>query len=175
MTTGTHSIYVVLLLVAWLSMGTSCKDKEPLTSAPKNYFTCKINGVEYKPSGYNGTPNYGINVDPNYRDGAISIGTYRYEGNDLAYSLGFGSDSLKNVGKYYLTQTGRHRMSLWNLKTSCEYYSYQTDVTIISGYFTFDTYDLENFIFSGQFEAVMAKTDGCDTLHITEGKFYYHL
>jgi hypothetical protein len=95
MTTGTRCIYVVLLLFAWLSMGSSCKDKEPVSPAPKNYFTCKINGMEYKPSGYNGTPNYGINVEPNYRDGVISIATYRYEGDDIAYSLGFGSDSLK--------------------------------------------------------------------------------
>ncbi len=168
-------VILLYLLFAWLSMGSSCKDKEPVSLAPKNYFTCKINGVEYKPSGYNGTPNYDLNVEPNYQNGTISITTYRYENNTLMYGLGFGSDSLKSNGIFYLTTTGRHRMSFWNFNTSCQYFSNYTDITIVSGYFTFDTYDLENFIFSGQFEAVMAKTDGCDTLHITEGKFYYHL
>ncbi len=170
-----NNIFILLyLLFAWLSMGSSCKNKEPVSQTPKNYFTCKINGVEYKPSGYNGTPNYYMNIEPSYRDGIISVNTYRYNGNDLAYSFGFGSDSLKSTGKYYLSRTGRHRMSFWNLITSCDYFSGNADLSIISGSFTFETYDLENFIFSGQFEAVMAKTDGCDTLRITEGEFYYH-
>ena len=164
---------IIVLSGICLILGFSCKKKETLEPALKNYFTCKINGVEYQPKGYDGTPNYYINIDPNYRDGVISVSTYRYDDHNLTYSFGFGSDSLKSSGKYNLTKAGRHRMSLWNLKTACEYFSDDTDLIIISGFFTFDTYDLENFIFSGQFEAMMAKTDGCDTLRITEGKFYY--
>ncbi len=167
-------VILLYLLCAWLSMGSSCKDKEPASPSPKNYFICKINGVEYKPKGYDGTPNYYIDVDPNYGEGVIGIATYRHENDDLAYAFGFGSDSLKSTGKYTLTRTGRHRMSFENFTTSCQYFSGHNDLIFLSGFFTFDTYDLENFIFSGQFEAVMTKTDGCDTLRITEGKFYYH-
>ncbi len=166
-------VILLYLLCAWLSIGSSCKDKEPVTPAPKNYFTCKINGVEYKPSGYDGTPNYYIDVDPSYKDGVIAIVSYSYKGNDLEYSIGLGSDSLKSVGKYYLTRTGRHRMLLNNYLSGCEYYSNNQSVKILSGYFTFNQYDLNNYIFSGEFEVTMTRDD-CDTLRITEGKFYYH-
>lgn len=174
MTTGTRCIYVMLLLFAWLSMGSSCKDKEPVSPTPKNYFTCKINGVEYKPSGFNGSPNYSIHVDPNYMDGVISVNTYRHEDGKMACGFGFGSDSIKSTGQYFFTKSGRHQIAIIDFKKSCEYLANRDDLIIISGFFTFDIYDLENYIFSGQFEAVLAKTDGCDTLHITEGKFYYH-
>ena len=167
-------IILLYLLCAWLGMGSSCKDKEPVTPTPKSYFTCKINGMEYKPSGYNGTPNYIIDVDPTYGDGVFAIRTYNYIGDTKRFSIIIGSDSLKNVGTYYLSKEARHRLFLFNHSNGCDYLSNRQDVSIISGYFSFDTYDLENFIFSGQFEAVMAKTDGCDTLRITEGKFYYH-
>ncbi len=167
-------VILLYLLCAWLSIGSSCKDKEPVTPAPKNYFTCKINGVEYKPSGFSSSPNYFIHVDPNYMDGVISVNTYRYENESIAYGFSFGSDSIRATGKYFLIKSGRHQMSILNFKTSCEYLANRDDLVIVSGFFTFDIYDLENFIFSGQFEAVLAKTDGCDTLHITEGKFYYH-
>ncbi len=167
-------VIFLYLLCAWLCMGSSCKKKEMSDQAPKNYFTCKINGVEYKPSGYDGTPNYYIHIDTSYRDGTISVNTYNSSNNNLNYSFGFGSDSVKNVGKFYLKRAGRHRMDYTSYNLNCQYFSDDSDVEILSGSFTFDTYDLENFIFSGQFEALMAKTDGCDTLRITEGKFYYH-
>ncbi len=165
---------IILLSVIYLSLGFSCKKKETTEPTPKNYFTCKINGVGYKPSEYNGTSNYSIDIDPNYRDGIIAIVTYSYLGNSRNYTVGIGSDSLKGVGRYEINKYGRHRMIITNHINNCEYSSDGQDIVTSFGYFTFDQYDLNNFIFSGEFEATMIKTDGCDTLHITEGKFYYH-
>lgn len=77
-----------LLLVIPLALLLGCKKTSPApadqlppaTQTGANTFGCLLNGQVWTPQGYNGTSNYSVSYDPNYRKGTLSISTYRYVG-----------------------------------------------------------------------------------------------
>jgi hypothetical protein len=78
----------LLLLAALLGLS-QCKkhDPDPLDQLPPatqtgaNTFGCLVNGQPWTPQGYNGTSNYSVVYDSNYRKGTLNVSTYQYISN----------------------------------------------------------------------------------------------
>ncbi|MGI4870138.1 MAG: DUF6252 family protein [Janthinobacterium lividum] len=168
-----------------LALGTllglsQCKKNDPEASLPEatqtgaNTFGCLVNGQAWRPGGNDGTSNYSVAYDPTYAQGTLSVATYRLTGNGAdQQTLGFYSDSLRNVGVYKLRSKNHHQAAFINRLTSCTYIASDPS-TYCKGTLTITRLDYKAGIVSGTFNFTLA-TLGCDTVKVTQGRFDKHL
>ena len=167
-----------LLLAALLGLCQCSKknDPDPIDQLPPatqtgaNTFGCLVNGQPWTPKGYNGTGNYSVYYDPNYRKGTLNVATYRYESekDDSRQDIIIFSDSLTNVGKYPLTVLNHQEALFYGNSNQCDFQ--QNGRHYRRGTLTITRLDLKAGIISGTFDFVLAKP-GCDTIKVTQGRF----
>ena len=170
------------LLIALIALFAACKKTSniqqdqlpPITQEGKNTFGCLINGKVYVPKGFEqNKPAFDMIVDPEFNNGSIDIRTFNKESGREFY-LNIGSDSVKNIGNYIIKYAGRTGFNFYkdnNNISICQYLSKYDPST--SGFLKITKYDLNNKIFSGEFEFHFVNTS-CglgDTIHITQGRF----
>ncbi|WP_051718935.1 DUF6252 family protein [Hymenobacter sp. IS2118] len=167
-----------LLLAALLGLS-QCKKKDPspeaqlppATQTGANTIGCLVNGKAWTPQGNNGSSNYTVSYDPNFRLGTLNIAAYRYANSQAKQeALGVFSDSLlPSTGIYRLQTLGHHGAGYVNGPSNCTYYS--TDATThCRGELVITRLDRVNGIISGTFAFTLAKP-GCDTVRVTNGRF----
>ncbi|MCU0321575.1 MAG: hypothetical protein MUE72_04120 [Chitinophagaceae bacterium] len=169
-----------LLILFALATITCCKKTDgldaelaklpPITQTGANTFGCLVNGKAYIPSGYDGSfPNFDVIPDPS--DSSIDVRTYNMNFNGLKAHLFFGggglyNGSIKQFGKRFSSNTSVLGILYIN---SC--YVSVNDTCYRRGYLKMNRYDIQNRIFSGEFECIIIG-DGCtDTVRITKGRF----
>jgi hypothetical protein len=167
-----------LLLAALLGLSQCSKkdDPDPVSQLPPatqtgaNTFGCLVNGQPWTPKGYNGTGNYSVAYDPTYRNGTLSVGTYRYigSGDDDYQTVGFFSDSLRGIGNFPLTIIGHQEGIFVDHTTNCEFSSNGSHYR--RGTLTITRLDLQAGIISGTFAFTLYKP-GCDSVRVTQGRF----
>ncbi len=180
--------FTPLLLAALLGLS-QCKHKNPSPAKPEDQlppatqtgagtFGCLLNGQPWKPSGFNGYPNFLVSYDPTYHGGSLSIRTYRYPtGAQDAQYIGFGGDQLNKPGTYPLTTLNSSTplspytafFTDGNQSSPCDYYSGNQGATV-KGQLTITRLDLSSGIVSGTLECTLSQP-GCDTIKITQGRF----
>lgn len=148
----------------------------PATQGGKNTMGFLLNGKPWLPAGYDGgTANLTFDYEPNFKNGGFDIAAYqRINGRNYDESFGFGiSDSLNYMSIPITLPLGQK--TLFGLRfsngTNCEYFSTDSG-TYDSGSLTITKLDAtpNRVIISGKFNATLYKP-GCDTIHITEGRF----
>jgi hypothetical protein len=167
-----------LLPALALALLTQCQkaDSDPVDQLPPatqtgaNTFGCLVNGQVWTPKGYDGTSNYTVYFDPNYRKGTLNISTYRYEvGNSASrQDIILFSDSLKSVGSYSLTIQNHQEALYYGARGQCEFR--QNGVHYRRGSLTITRLDLSAGIISGTFAFTLYKP-GCDSVRVTQGRF----
>lgn len=178
-----------LLLAALLGLS-QCKHKNPSPAKPEDQlppatqtgagtFGCLLNGQPWKPSGFNGYPNFLVSYDPTYYGGSLSIRTYRYPTDaKQAQYIGFGGDQLNKPGTYPLTAPGSPTppgpyvalFSDGNVPSPCNMYQVGIGATQATGQFVITRLDKAQGIISGTFSFTLSQP-GCDTIEITQGRF----
>ena len=166
------------LLVIPLALLLGCKKTNPApedqlppaTQAGANTFGCLLNGQVWTPQGYNGTSNYSVSYDPNYRKGTLSIGTYRYvgEGANDYQIVGFFSDSIKSTGDFPLIIVGHQEATFVDHTTGCELRG--NNIQYRRGTLTITRLDLQAGVIAGTFAFTLYKP-GCDSVRVTQGRF----
>ncbi len=179
---------LLLLCFSLLLMSAGCRKNKPeneldklppITQTGAHTFGCLINGKAYIPKGFRFKPNFQVIVDPGFRDGDVSIRTYRIENNTMV-TLDISSDSIRAEGTYLIRDRGRTQNLF--VKSSDDYSQIYCQVPYGSthqrkGYLKITKYDLQNGIISGEFEVSMVNKD-CglgDVISITNGRFDYKL
>ena len=142
----------------------------PATQTGANTFGCLVNGQPWTPKGYNGTSNYSIYYDSNYRKGTLNIATYRYNSSDNSsrQDIIIFSDSLKSTGLYPLTISNHPEALFYGSKGQCEFH--QNEAHYRQGTLTITRFDLSAGIISGTFSFTLYKP-GCDSVRVTQGRF----
>jgi hypothetical protein len=147
----------------------------PITQEGKNTFGCLINGKVYLPKGFEqNQPNFQVDVDPSFNDGSFGV-TFFNKTNERRIDFTIGSDSIRSTGYFLISE---------NSRTNCYFAingtSSSPDCIVLSnlnntsvGFLKITRYDLNEQIFSGEFEFHFVNPD-CglgDTIHITQGRF----
>lgn len=156
----------------------------PITQTGANTFGCLINGKVWLPKGWDGRfANSRINIDPGYNDGDLTIRVYKIYENYFE-EMTLTSDSIKNVGTYFFKTKSRAKFAMSKYKKDLSFLYCDVDngnsggnPNNIDGYIRVTRYDLQNGIFSGEFEITFNNTD-CgfgDPVKITQGRFDYKL
>jgi len=166
-----------LLGIAACSLDNLFEQEEVLprvTSETNKAFGFLLNGKVWVPKGSNAYPNYNFDVDPGFSDGILNVNAYRYPnaGNgkwDGYQSFAIGADSLNSVGFYLIQRGSKQNFRFWDENSNCEYSS-RDSTCQYDGYLKVTTYDLDKGKFQGEFEVTISKP-GCETLHITKGRF----
>ena len=168
-------LYAALLL---LTQCASCKDDDPspleqlppATQTGANTFGCLVNGQAYLPKGSNGTSNFVVLYDPDYRGGSLDILTYsRDERSHLTISL--GGNNISRVGNYNLSTASNSMAQYENRNnTTCRIFWSQEPDVYCRGQLFITKLDMTTGIISGTFEFTLAKA-GCDTIKVTQGRF----
>ncbi len=159
--------YLTILLIALLSLASSCRKDDMPSDGHKNIFRCKVNGVEWTPHCISDF--FGCSaVDCQYYKGSgtISIGAIRQFANKsiddglIIYKYGtqLGINQLTYKSEIYLN---------YNNKKGCKSYYLDTTVnrTIIV-----EQVDTFNYIIKGSFEFTGLNQCG-DTINVTDGFF----
>lgn len=168
-----------LLLAALLGLS-QCKKKSdpdpasqlpPATQTGANTFGCLVNGQVWTPQGNNGSANYSVVYDPNYRTGTLNIAAYRYANSQAKQEvIGVFSDSLlSGPGRYKLQALGHHGAVFENGPAGC-FYNATGSMFYCRGALIITRLDRQAGIISGTFDFTLAKM-GCDTVRITQGRF----
>jgi hypothetical protein len=166
---------LTVLLISTL-LGSNCKksiselDKLPLvTQTGANTFGCLVNGGAFIPSGSDGNkPNFSILVDPTFQNGTFNIRAYQFV-NGKYINISFSTNDIKSIGTYTISPAGTIFLDYDNEVNGCRFlYSHSN---FSSGYLKITRYDLQQGIFSGEFEAKLFDQSSCDTLRLTNGIF----
>lgn len=167
----------VLMILFAATLFTGCKKDKgedqlpPATQIGANTFGCKINGRVFVPKGYDPNrikPNphiiydYGLNGQP-----YLYIEVNRFKDYNGQQIISFGN--LNNLG-YYSLSDNMSFSCLWpNVIGSCGTVAFDTTIQKWGGgYIT--KLDIANHIISGTFD-FKYKTQSCDTVYITDGRF----
>lgn len=183
-----------LLLLALCGIIAGCKKEKteitttdqlpPATQTGANTFGCLINGKVWVPKGFDGNfTNSRINIDPTFSDGDLNIRVYKiYDAFNERMTL--SSDSIKSPGIYYFKTNSRAKYVFSKLKRDLSSVYCDMDngniggnPNHINGYIKITKYDLQNNIFSGEFE-ISFNSPNCglgDPVNITQGRFDYKL
>lgn len=172
--------YILTAITFLLLTAMSCKkDKTtdedqlpPITQTGANTFGCLVNGKVYIPKGYNGTgtPNPKISLEFFNGNLILSITTNQLEnGNSLGYVNISISDTVLSPGIY--NYPGKMNFSIgWpNVINNCFTPAFDTTVKKW-GEALVTKFDNVNKIVSGNFNCKF-KTETCDTVFITNGRF----
>ncbi|MDJ0365658.1 DUF6252 family protein [Hymenobacter sp. H14-R3] len=168
--------FLTLVLPLALLLGCKKSDPDPVSQLPPatqtgaNTFGCLVNGQPWLPGGNDGTSNYSIYYDPNYRKGTLNIGTYRYYpvGSTSRQDIIIFSDSLKSTGTYSLSIPNHQEGLFYGSKGECEFH--QNEVHYRRGTLTITRLDKQAGIISGTFAFTLYKP-GCDSVRVTQGRF----
>jgi len=171
--------YLPLLLPLAALLGLSqCKKNTPApadqlppaTQTGTNTFGCLVNGQVWTPQGYNGTSNYSVSYDPNYRKGTLNIGTYRYDAKDpnSLQSIVLYSDSLLSKGQYLLNKPAHQEAVFSDSKSGCQFEGFGKNYC--RGTLTITRLDLQAGVIAGTFAFTLYKP-GCDSVRVTQGRF----
>jgi hypothetical protein len=127
-----------------------------------------LNGQPWTPQGNNGTANLSIDVDFGFNQAVFGISAYRLSSGE---HIGFGiKDSLNFTSiPSTLLFAEQTLFQFGFISNSCFIDYYDTSV-YRNGSLTLTKLDKSNHIISGNFSATIFKT-GCDTIHITDGRF----
>ena len=142
----------------------------PVTQTGANTFGCLVNGQPWTPKGYNGSSNYSVYYDAQYRKGTLNISTYRYnsDANDSRQDIIIFSDSLLTTGTYPLTIKNHQEALYYGSKGQCEFH--QNDIHYRRGNLTITRLDLQAGVISGTFDFTLYRP-GCDSVKVTQGRF----
>ncbi len=144
----------------------------PTTQSGANTFGCLVNGVPWVPQGSNGTNNLSIDYDPGFNNGIFSISAQRILSVNQTTSIGIGiRDSLNFVTppkKYILSRNSLFGVYYHDFN-GCMFGYFDSTISK-EGWLLISTYNKNNGIISGTFEATLIK-NACDTIRITKGRF----
>ena len=163
--------YSTILLIAILSLATSCKKEDPFTpDSHTDVFRCKVNGVEWTPNCIS-DPLFGCDaVDCQYywkdTKGVEISAVNRSNDNSVYQSMSFSK---------YTTIMGENLIPLrkeaykdWNNVSGCRFYDLDTTSTRSLTILEVDTI---NYLIKGIFE--FSTINECqDTIRITDGYFH---
>jgi hypothetical protein len=142
----------------------------PATQTGANTFGCLVNGQPWTPRGNDGYPNYGVSYDEGLNGGVFDLQTYRYPpGSKDFEALSFDVLSNCQVGSYSFRNPRRSRVYFWNTKAKC-YLDSKDSTTYRQGTLTITKLDLKAGIIAGTFAFTLYKP-GCDSVHVTQGRF----
>ncbi len=174
--------FPLLLLIALFSLNAGCKKENsadslpPITQTGANSFGCLINGNVFVPKGYVPTYyNYRLIVDPTFYDGNFELSVYMVK-SDSVIRITIVSDSLRGTGNYPLSDFGKFHILFSKFNKSMTHQYCECEGNAIynrSGYLKITRYDLQNRIFSGEFEATIYNP-ACgygNPIRITQGRF----
>ena len=169
--------YLPLLLLFLFS----CKDEDlqpelpPATQTGERTFGAYVNGGVWVPKGRPSTfrSNFSLTYEPGYRGGTVNIRAYRITSDDPEVKgyIQIGSSHIGSEGIYPLNDS---EISLIVFRDSECYYNTTEDEVYREGTLEITRLDMEAGVISGKFEFSLAMT-GCDTIHVTEGRFDYKL
>ncbi|WP_299756941.1 hypothetical protein [uncultured Pontibacter sp.] len=166
-----------LLLFALLSFS-SCKKKDAnpkeelpaVTMEGKNTFGAMVNGKVWLPKGRPSTfqSNFNVIYDPAYKGGTLNIAAYRETKESPAEYDYFviAMAQVNKAGVYTFDNAEISGVRFYN--EYCDY-DKSPDVTR-SGTLEVTKLDLENGIIAGKFSFTLSK-NGCEVIHVTEGRF----
>ncbi len=170
--------YIMLLAIACNFLHTSCKkDKQsedqlpPATQTGAGTFGCKINGKVYVPKGSSGTgrPNPHIQYDSDLNGNPyLSIETFQYP-TDINSGIFIGFMHLNNIGIFNLKDSFSFLVGASNMINTCGGLSNNSNI-ISKGGGQITKLDIVNHVISGTFD-FKYKTQQCDTVYITDGRF----
>jgi hypothetical protein len=192
-------ITISVFLLSILFISSSCKktNTEPdpvpvtpieqlpaITQTGSNSFGCLLNGNVWIPKGNDGNvANASLTIDATSLNGNFTMVTYRIY-DSFKDRITIVSDSIKNVGTYYIKTNSRAKFIFGKYKSDGSSYYCELDnsniggnPTNINGFIKITRYDLINKIFSGEFEISFNNT-ACflgDPIKITSGRFDYKL
>jgi hypothetical protein len=167
-------LFFLLLLSAFICA--KCKKDDiqsevaklpPITQAGKNTFGCLINGKAFTPSGYDDPyPNYRLDIDPGFDSGGFLLSVYSFD-NDFKRRINIGSTIIRDTGFFLITKNSKTGIQI----VIPSYNTIPYDSLYRNGTLKITRYDLQNGIFSGEFECKIYHPDFNDTLRITNGRF----
>lgn len=165
-----------LILFAFASIFATCKkDHEdtlpPATQTGANTFGCKINGKVFVPKGSSGTgtanPHVQYDLDLNGQP-YLFIETFQYP-TDINSGIKIGFNVLNHLGFYSLSDTFSFLVGSPTGSNNCGGISNNpSNYKMGGGVVT--RLDIPNHIISGTFD-FKYKTQQCDTVFITDGRF----
>lgn len=168
-----------LLLAALLGLS-QCKKSDlapvdqlpPATQTGQRTIGCLVNGQPWTPQGFDGTQNYSIVYDQGLGS-SFDVQAYRYQQQptDNYQYLALSGSRLYGPKTYSIWDSVDTRASFYDRRTSCDLNSRDKD-TYRRGTLTITRFDKAAGIISGTFAFTLYKP-GCDTLHITDGRFDY--
>ncbi|WP_035565378.1 hypothetical protein [Hymenobacter sp. IS2118] len=171
--------YYLLPLAAALLGLSQCKKKDPspeaqlppATQTGANTIGCLVNGQPWTPVGNDGSSNYTVSYDPNFRLGTLNIAAYRYANSQAKrQTIGVFSDSLlPGIGRYKLRLLGHHGAAFDDFQGNC-IYDRTSPGAYCRGELVITRLDRVNGIISGTFAFTLAQP-GCDTVRVTNGRF----
>jgi hypothetical protein len=175
-----HLLLIVLLFSSLILItGTNCKKNNPEAGLPpatqegKNTCGFLVNGKVWTPRGDNGYPNLSCSYDETYNGGTFGINGYRYEAG-ARNSSGFavGGNNIKSAGNYKLN-ISPSLIGIYNSASeNCWIYEWNDTIPNHNAYLNITKLDKINHIISGTFEFTLSRTGlGCETIHITKGRF----
>jgi hypothetical protein len=177
---------LLFMLLAVLLALTQCQFRDPAPILPENQlppitqtgantFSCLVNGHPWTPQGYDGTSNYAVSYDSGINRGLLNVRTYRYEkGSKDSQGMNFAILSNCQVGNYSFSDPQLARISFDDSKTTCYWNNSYSATTYRRGTLTITRLDASNGIIAGTFAFTLYKS-GCDSLHVTHGRFDYRL
>ncbi len=164
--------YITLLLIALLSLASSCQKEDLPTDEHKNIFRCKVNGVEWTPHCIS-DPLFGCDaVDCQYykEDKSIEISSIsEYSDNSIDQFIRIYKYGVM-IGENEIQKSSGYEFSNQNMPFPCGYYNMDTTkvhrLTILN-------IDTTNFTIEGSFEFDAIDWDNLcsDTVKITDGYF----
>jgi hypothetical protein len=163
-----------LWLLACFGIFYACScHKTPVEPAFQNSFSCKINGVDWKPEG-------GTNATGGIKSLSIDVGKYldfeqvgintlkqikdEKTGNDLIFE-GFNLTVFLELNVNKVIKKGNF---IYNFKNGCNYY---TPDSTNNDRITVTNLDIDRKIVKGIFQFNATSSTCKETLNITEGKF----
>ena len=168
-----------------LLINTSCKktvissplpvseELPPATQEGKNTCGFLVNGKVWLPKGRvgNGEPNLKWWYDPAYHNGTFNINGYRYEkpGDANFTSFVIGVSNVNTIGLHKLNNDDSGIGGYSDYYKNCIYYREDT-IRGHDSWVNVQKFDLQNRIIAGTFHFSLYKS-GCDTVHITDGRF----
>jgi hypothetical protein len=139
------------------------------TQEGKNTFGFLLNGQPWTPKGVRGTANLSIDYDPGYNKGIFEIVAYDFT-SPISEQLTIGvRDSLNFMTSPITISLNKESLYVISYSKLCDYFSTVNGV-ISSGSLTITSFNKTTRIIAGVFNATLYRP-GCDTIHITDGRF----
>jgi len=168
---------LVLLLSACATDEPNPVDRlPPATQTGANTFGCLVNGQPWTPKGNASYPNYTLSYDEFPDGGLLQVNAYRLLGQGAAdfETISLWTKRISGIGTFSFQNTATSIASFDNRKRNCYWSSSDSTTTYRWGLFTITRLDLQVGIVSGTFAFTMYKP-GCDSVHVTDGRFDYKL